>query len=850
MRLPASFALATSVLLSTAGALPAQTPPDLCSPSWLPAFGAPPGVNSPVLAQAVYDDGNGDGPALYVGGEFTVAGGVAANHIAKWDGTRWSTLGSGLEGDVSCMAVFDDGDGPALYAGGTGGLAKWDGASWSAVGSGVFGSLHALTVYDDASGGGPALYAGGHFQNAGGNEFLIARWNGSSWSLLGSGLSGAGVANVHALEVYDDGSGPALYAGGNFFSMDGVTVNNIARWNGTSWLALRTWLSNHVLALTVFDDQSGAGPALYAGGKFSTAGAVAAKRIARWDGTSWSGLGNGIGIGAVQALATFDDESGAGSALYAGGTFTVGSGVPANHVVRWNGTGWSALESGTSAPVSTLAAFDDGNAAGPVLYAGGSFATAGGVEVNYIGQWSGTHWSAFGGGADHVDGDVLALAVFDDGSGGGPALFAGGKFTSAGGVAANRIAKWDGTSWSALGGGLNSDVLGMAVFDDGSGGGPALYASGFFTSAGGVAASRIARWDGTSWSTLGSGANSHVLALAVFDDQSGGGPALYAGGAFTSAGGVAANYIARWNGMSWSALGSGTTCCVVSALTVFDDGGGPALYVGGDFSSAGGVAANNIARWDGATWSPLGRGTGQNDPYPFEGVADLNVFDDGSGSGPALYAGGAFTSAGGIAASRIARWDGVSWSALGSGMNDGVFALAVFDDGSGAGPALYAGGSFTSAGGADADSIARWDGTSWSALDSEMNESISTLTVLDDGSGAGPALFVGGSFTTSAARDSHVARFQAPLDTTPPTIDCPIFILALDAFASPPGETVFYSVVASDDCGPAPALVCVPPSGSFFPRGITLVTCTATDAAGNESTCQFTVTVQPRLRRR
>jgi len=142
---------------------------------------------------------------------------------------------------------------------------------------------------------------------------------------------------------------------------------------------------------------------------------------------------------------------------------------------------------------------------------------------------------------------VQALATFDDGSGGGPALYAGGSFTTAGGVAANRIAKWNGSSWSALGSGMNNNsVRALATFDDGSGGGPALYAGGVFTTAGGVTATFIAKWNGSSWSALGSGMNNTVQALATFDDGSGGGPALYAGGEFTTAGGVVANLIAKW----------------------------------------------------------------------------------------------------------------------------------------------------------------------------------------------------------------------------------------------------------------------------------------------------------------
>ncbi len=130
-------------------------------------------------------------------------------------------------------------------------------------------------------------------------------------------------------------------------------------------------------------------------------------------------------------------------------------------------------------------------------------------------------WLPTFGGQPGADSGILALAVFDDGS--GPALFAGGTFTSAGGAAASRIAKWNGTTWSALGGGVTggfvaASVQALAVFDDSSG--AALYAGGHFGFAGGMAADHIAKWDGTSWTTLGSGLTggflySFVQALAV-----------------------------------------------------------------------------------------------------------------------------------------------------------------------------------------------------------------------------------------------------------------------------------------------------------------------------------------------
>ena len=97
------------------------------------------------------------------------------------------------------------------------------------------------------------------------------------------------------------------------------------------------------------------------------------------------------------------------------------------------------------------------------------------------------------------------------------------------------------------------------------------------------------------------------------------------------------------------------------------------------------------------------------------------VFDS-SGN---LYAGGDFTSAGGAAStSYIARWNGSAWSALGSGMNDIIWALA-FDSSWN----LYAGGAFTTAGGAAANHIAKWDGNVWGALGSGTDSQIDKIAI-------------------------------------------------------------------------------------------------------------------------
>jgi len=370
-------------------------------------------------------------------------------------------------------------------------------------------------------------------------------------------------------------------------------------------------------------------------------------------------------------------------------------------------------EKGADAAVQCLTVFDDGLGSGPALIVGGDFLSIGGVPANKVAKWNGSNWSPLGSG---MNAQVSCLAVFDDGMGGGPALYAGGHFSTAGGKPISRVAKWDGKEWSPVGTGTaNSGVWALAVFDDGRSGGPALYATGSFTMIGGISANRIAKWDGKEWSPLGSGLNSWAYALAVFDDGLGGGPALYAGGSFWIAGGVSALKIAKWNGESWSALG-GFSTNTLYMLQVFDDGSGngPALYAGGTFLTIGGVAANFVAKWNGTVWSPLGRGANN-------WISGLAVYDDGTGGGPALFACGGFTSAGSVPANRIAKWDGTEWSALGSGTNGPTFRMAIFDDGSGDGPSLYAGGEFTLAGGEAEHYIARWQGCPSNQLPEDLN---------------------------------------------------------------------------------------------------------------------------------
>jgi hypothetical protein len=337
----------------------------------------------------------------------------------------------------------------------------------------------------------------------------------ANWSSMG-GMAGGGYygAGVNALAV----SGSNLYVGGSFWRGDGSAATNIAKWDGTNWMALGSGIQNGVvLALAV------SGSDLYAGGRFWTAGGSAANSIAKWDGSSWSALGSGLSSPGefiyVSALAV------SGNDLYAGGTFTVAGGNAASHIAKWNGSSWSALGSGIGNVPGEFPWLYALAVSGSDLYVGGVFATAGGSPANTLAKWNGSSWSAVGSGLS--GGDVIALAVS------GADLYAGGSFTTAGGSAANGLAKWNGSSWSALGSGINGGVSALSV----SGG--YLFGGGSFTMAGGKPATNIAKWDGSSWSALGSGLDDYVKALAVSGSD------LYAGGGFMTAGGKVSELIAR-----------------------------------------------------------------------------------------------------------------------------------------------------------------------------------------------------------------------------------------------------------------------------------------------------------------
>ena len=618
------------------------------------------GADQRLLAMA--SDGAGN---FYIGGYFTAVNNVAANQVAKWNGTSWSALGSGISGgDVIAIAV----SGSNVYFAGSftsaGGIpankvAKWDGTSWTALGGGLgagpFEKVNAIAA------SGSDVYAGGTFLSTSGFPNRIARWDGASWVNMGTGVDD----EVFAITV----SGTDVYAGGRFANAGGVPAARIAKWDGNSWSALGAGQVGRVLAIAV------SGTDVYAGGVL----AGGSGHIAKWNGSSWQSLGSGVTGGSSPQVSSIAVS---GTDIYVTGLFTTAGGLPANHIAKWNGTQWSPLGTGLGNSGWVIAV------SGNTVMVGGSFLTAGGLMAKNIATYTSGTWTPFYGTGVESPGAVAVL---------GTDVYVGGSFTSAGTIPANRIAKWDGTTWSALGTGLNGTVSAIAVA------GNKVYVGGGFSNAGGVSANNIAVWNGTNWAALGTGVNNQVGFIIPKGED------IYVGGSFTTAGGVTANRVAKWNGTAWSGLNSAHLPTSVSGMAFMEDN----LYVGTGTTTIANPAY--FSKYDGTNWTLLGAELGDG------GVSSVAV------SGGYVYVTGRFTSVGGVTVNNIARWNGSTWSALGGGLPTNPTGVLVRV--AKMGPDLVATGNFTIADGAPANYIARWNGSSWSPMGAGLNGIAGTATV-------------------------------------------------------------------------------------------------------------------------
>ena len=455
--------------------------------------------------------------SLVAGGNFANAGSVSASLIARFDGVAWSSLGAGLDPAPVFGAAVD-----ALLPAGGGfvaagrfetfaappnvstNVARWDGSAWQALDSGLgvplFTGVDALARFDPADGAGPRIFAGGGFVPQEGQPRSIAQWDGAGWSAL---LDREAQGLIH--EPSQNGAlsattwqGELVIAGEFNGAGSAPSAHGVARWDGGRWRTLGSLpVPSHIDHPTVVRRVDlGAGPELVLGTSSYTS-PDSPVPVYRWSGTDWLPFEAGVPPSGTQSR-VFDVEvfdAGAGPELFACGFgFRPGVSAVAQSIARWNGSAWTTF-GGASAPavdanVHCLEVFDDGT--GEALYAGGRFPGS-------VVRWDGSAWSVVGSGLTAApDGNpfVSDLAIHDDGA--GPRLYACGNFGAAGGVGGLRgVARWNGSAWEAPPGVVANFPGGfdMDVFDDASGTGPRLYTIDLVDD--------LWSFDGSAWTRVG-----------------------------------------------------------------------------------------------------------------------------------------------------------------------------------------------------------------------------------------------------------------------------------------------------------------------------------------------------------
>lgn len=314
------------------------------------------GINGGVFALTVY---NGN---LIVGGSFSEAVTTPANNIAQWNGSQFSTLGTGLPSNASSLTTYNGN----LIAGiSNGGIMQWNGDFWSSIGQ-VFkssASVNTLTTYNGN------LIVGGSFDSISGVKASnIAQWNGTGWSAIGIGLS----KGISCLAVYN---GNLIAAG----------YSTIQQWNGSNWMLIGTtniapaninWTS----ALCVFNNN------LVAAGGFDSISGMPVNNIAQWNGSTWSHVG---------IDSSLNNSMGCTSVNVYNGTLVLVDEYSTINVLH--GAIWSALGGtenygyhGSGAPGGNVVGLQYNGG----FYVGGNFISCNNVSATDIVEYNGSSWTA------------------------------------------------------------------------------------------------------------------------------------------------------------------------------------------------------------------------------------------------------------------------------------------------------------------------------------------------------------------------------------------------------------------------------------------------------------------------
>jgi hypothetical protein len=565
-------------------------------------------------------------------------------------------------------------------------LLVWRDARWQEVGGGVAIAPEALVVHEDR------LIVGGLLSSAGNLSVTnIAAWDGRNWTSIGEGVP----FRVRALASF---GGELIAAGDASTSPD---LGAVLRWDGQEWHPLGGGVRSTAERQIVIALQA-VGTNLYAAGQFSRAGDTDADNIARWDGSRWHPLGDGISVSLRSDFLNLRWQVGA---LVVAGQFEL-PGIPANGLALWDGRDWLAYPgnpfvktwkialAGTNLLVSGwnqnpvvgelagVALLHDGDfdipglglrnydflagvgatlASGPAgVLMGGQFRPKSASVWENLALWDGRKWLSLNQGLNYPHGsfDVKSVDVA------GTAFVAGGSFPFLSTNVVNSVTRWDGTQWLPLGNGIEGAFRAIAWQGDRVVAAGDSYGEPF----------GVVVWNGRDWGSLGLSPRFRVAALAIAGEH------VFAAGMEPGATQSERHaVVAQWDGRTWTELAREPDATVNCLLH-----DGDRLVVGGRFSRIAGIDASGVAAWNGTSWS------GFADGIPTDGVHEIrSLASDGRGR---VFAAGRFVHEA-SGATNVALFVDGAWQALGSGVESfGAKSAAWWNGG------LHVGGDFAFAG--------------------------------------------------------------------------------------------------------------------------------------------------------
>ena len=363
------------------------------------------------------------------------------------------------------------------------------------------------------------------------NVFLVLQISSNCQNWLSFGNFEGWMASAYTC-LHGDSVSNILYIGGSNVFVNGTQYSGIVAYDGVNFNSLGNSTTclhggpNGDLSATVYCVANYKNN-IYAGGDFKYADTTIVNNIARWDGTKWHPVGQGI-EGAVRCLSVIDDTLYVGGNLYS----IISTNTECNGIAKWDGTEWhsiSNIDTTDGITVDAIVGYKN------QIYIGGNFGNFTDT-LNEVARWDGTQWSSLGGG---ILGDswVDAMMVYKGD------LYVGGYFYEHHGNAGDFIMRWDGESWSDVAGGLqgltptgNAQVHSLCIYND------ELWVGGVQSYAGGIPSKYISKWDGEKWCGIETNIDDRVMRFTVYNNM------MYVAGGFDTIGNIHSPYIAKWIG--------------------------------------------------------------------------------------------------------------------------------------------------------------------------------------------------------------------------------------------------------------------------------------------------------------